>query len=1312
MKPKTTIRFAFPLASALAALLAISNAHAASLYWDIDDATAGAGGTAPAGSWTAGGTTWGTSPNGSVATPATTTGATDDLFFSAGVNATGAYGITLTDTQNAGSLTFQDGTATISGASGVITLGGTGIVNVTNSLLAAPNTAVIGANTDTLIDGSTGLTKVGVGTLTLNGTAVNTFTGGLIVNGGTLGLNFANLVTPTDLINTGNTLGLGGGNLSITGNAAGTTIQTLGNVTINSGGGSILVNPNGGTATNITLGSLTTTASGGSLAVGKALSAGVGTTTITTTTDKDATTGIYGGRVVFADGTANTGYDWATTVDLASPFGLSAYAGYAALDTVTVGNVTDTANSRITAGAAVPAASNRTTNSLKFENPLTAQILDLVAGNTLTLSSGGLLFTGAGVAQGPRINNGSITAGNGSGSYDLVVHQYNASSTIAIGSIGSTINNNTTINSNIGNNGPDAVTLVKNGPGGLLVGGANTFTGGIVINQGNVAFNSATAINNNAITFNANSTVHTFGGSSTSGNITLNNGSQVTILNNNSSFTVTGNVLGSGGISAANGGQGAITLNLSGTGNTFTGPLRITHNNGTQAATINVGSLVDTDTLGSGNITFGAGTASSINHTFGLSSTAIAPLILNNRRFELAGDQANQQINNASGQALTVNNDLLVVGSRAKNLVLGSTSTGISTFAGVIANHPTPTAVGTVPIAVRQTAAVAAGGALTLASVEGIVAGATISGTGIAASTTIATVNPFTRQVTLSLATTGGIALGTNFTIPGVVNSISVNKAGAGTGAWVLSGNNTYTGPTQLTGGALNLQNINALGGTGVGTLVANIATVQLQGGFSYAAEPLIFAPGTAGSAMLHNISDSNTWNGPITSNTATGTNVSRIQSDAGTMTLAGFITISGSVHQFVFQGNGAITTTGQITGVGRVTSGATGTGVRTVSNDSNNFTGAVNVNGGTLAFTSIDNVGAASSALGAPVLADATIQLAAATTAGALRYVGTAGGGHTSDRVINLASTTGAATIEANGTGPLVFTSAMTATGAGIKTLTLGGSNTGNNTLGGAIVDNSVTNITSLSKDGAGKWILSGANTYTGNTTVNTGTLELADNAQLKFVLGAASGTNNSIAGAGTVTLEGDFVIDTTAANALPAGSSWTLENVGSLPGAYGANFTVVGFTNAGSDTWTKANGATVYTFDETTGILTLSAAGGYSSWQAANGTGLAIDLDHDGDGVPNGVEYFLFGSGNSTGFTALPTVVGNTVTWTKAAVGYSGNYTTDFVVETSSTLIGVWGTAALGANPGEVVISGNDVIYTFPAGPRNFARLKVTGP
>ncbi len=119
------------------------------------------------------------------------------------------------------------------------------------------------------------------------------------------------------------------------------------------------------------------------------------------------------------------------------------------------------------------------------------------------------------------------------------------------------------------------------------------------------------------------------------------------------------------------------------------------------------------------------------------------------------------------------------------------------------------------------------------------------------------------------------------------------------------------------------------------------------------------------------------------------------------------------------------------------------------------------------------------------------------------------------------------------------------------------------------------------LYKDGGNALTLTGTNTYTGSAVVNAGTFALVDNAQLTFVLGATSGSSNRISGAGAVTLDGDFAIDTSAADVLSSGS-WTLENVPSLTGAYGSNFTVVGFTDIGGDMWRENPvGSKLYTFE-----------------------------------------------------------------------------------------------------------------------------------
>ncbi len=135
------------------------------------------------------------------------------------------------------------------------------------------------------------------------------------------------------------------------------------------------------------------------------------------------------------------------------------------------------------------------------------------------------------------------------------------------------------------------------------------------------------------------------------------------------------------------------------------------------------------------------------------------------------------------------------------------------------------------------------------------------------------------------------------------------------------------------------------------------------------------------------------------------------------------------------------------------------------------------------------------------------------------------------------------------------------------------------------------------LAKNGLGTLELAAVNTYTGNTVVNVGTLSLLTGGQMKFVLGSASGSNNSITGAGGAALDGTFVIDRTAALPLSSGS-WTIEDVAGLTTAYGENFSVAGFTDIGNDQWRVTDGPKRWTFTETTGTLVLETVASNLSW------------------------------------------------------------------------------------------------------------------
>jgi hypothetical protein len=139
-----------------------------------------------------------------------------------------------------------------------------------------------------------------------------------------------------------------------------------------------------------------------------------------------------------------------------------------------------------------------------------------------------------------------------------------------------------------------------------------------------------------------------------------------------------------------------------------------------------------------------------------------------------------------------------------------------------------------------------------------------------------------------------------------------------------------------------------------------------------------------------------------------------------------------------------------------------------------------------------------------------------------------------------------------------------------------------------------------------------------------------------------------------------------------------------------------------------------TVNAFVPTAAMSAITNISGFSKWQSANATAQSIDLDHDTDGVPNGIEFFLGGGTNTSGPTTLPGISKNngvlSITWGKSAT-YSGIYGIDYWVETSNTLTGIWTLETLGGN---VTVSGNEVKYTYPTplGTKKFTRLRVTGP
>ena len=172
------------------------------------------------------------------------------------------------------------------------------------------------------------------------------------------------------------------------------------------------------------------------------------------------------------------------------------------------------------------------------------------------------------------------------------------------------------------------------------------------------------------------------------------------------------------------------------------------------------------------------------------------------------------------------------------------------------------------------------------------------------------------------------------------------------------------------------------------------------------------------------------------------------------------------------------------------------GAGTWSLANAGNSYTGATTIQQGVLSTGSIGNIGAGASALGNPgSAATGLIVLGAGNNTGTLLYTGPS---QSTDRTIQVNSSTntntGGAGITNDGSGPLTFTAATfneayVLASTVTRTLTLAGTNGG--TVQGVVQDNSLTGKIAIAKSGAGTWLLTGTNTYTGNTTINGGALQ-----------------------------------------------------------------------------------------------------------------------------------------------------------------------------------------------------------------------------
>ena len=273
----------------------------------------------------------------------------------------------------------------------------------------------------------------------------------------------------------------------------------------------------------------------------------------------------------------------------------------------------------------------------------------------------------------------------------------------------------------------------------------------------------------------------------------------------------------------------------------------------------------------------------------------------------------------------------------------------------------------------------------------------------------------------------------------------------------------------------------------------------------------------------------------------------------------------------------------------------------------------------------------------------------------GILNYTGT---GTSTDRQIQMGTNAvgfGGGAIFNNGSGNLVFGNSTSFTGGtvtaaiGARTLTLGGGN-GTNEIVGTIANNNGNSTVGLTKVGASTWKLTGANTFTGDTLVNAGTLALNNALALQnSALNTAGAGNINVTGFTTPTL-GGLKGGTALASVITSGygsvTNLTLNNNAGATSTYSGIIAdgAAGMTVTKTGTGTQIlSGANTYTGATTinAGILQFAnnAAGSSTPSIAVNNAGSTLAVNYGGgsDYIQPQVDTLLLNTTFGTATTAF---------------------------------------------------------------------------
>ncbi|MFL6584104.1 MAG: autotransporter-associated beta strand repeat-containing protein [Chthoniobacterales bacterium] len=1072
-----------------------------------------------------------------------------------------------------GGIVAINSASSLGGASGSLTINA-GTLEVTNSF-ATTRAMTLGNASSTIqvdpsqtytvnsaIGGSGFLNKTGLGTLVLG--ANNTFSGGTNINAGTISIS-----ADGNLGSNGAKPTINAGTLEVTNSFATNRAFTIGDatstfqvdsgvsLTLNSnitgsgslnktGAGTLVLGGNnlGYTgATNIQQGTLQITKQGKHLPNTTSLNVTGGTLDLQTFGEQVGAVTLASGSIIGTGANSLTG----TSFNMQSGSVSANLAGTAALTKTTSGTVTLTGNNTYSGGTTINAG------NLAIDK---ASSLGALSANT-TINGGTLEL----LANKNVSTNRTFSLGDPNATF-----QVDSGATLNISSV---INNAATPGS-----------LTKAGGGTLILSAptANTY-GGVgqttSINDGvlQVARDNLLGNASNTITFDGTGfgTLRIGGPGFTTARSVVMNSSGIVDTNNNNA-AITGVISGSGVFTKA----GVGTLTLSGL-NTYGGGTSIIGGN---SSILSVSSAAN---LGTGPVTISGGSVLATTGTMSLSSGINLGAIGGNAQPD--GAAVSGILNVAAGTTLTESG--IIGGGRLMKDGLGTLDLlGTNTYSGGTYLHN-----GTLVVHNANSLGVQSNPANPFSSALTIDNGATLS---------VASSFVGYPGRGILIGTGGGvfnIATGVTQFNNGPIANVSGQTGGftkTGLGTQGLGGTNTFIGNVNLNAGVLSISRDANLGATANRLLMTGGTTLRIEDGLdNFGATPSTPVLATFTSNRQFNL--------------GTGNDTIEVKNFADTNTSFG---VGGAPARPGPHLN-TFTISGLLTGAGTLVK--EGDGKLVLSNASNNYTGGTIVNAGTLSVNAAADLGLNTTSVA--INNNATLQATASFASSRSILLGTTGGAvggvidvTGSNNLNELGVVSGAGSLGKTGTGTLTLQGTNTFSGGlfinggtvsangnaalGALTPTMGSSayaihlanggtlQTTFNSIGDKRQLDLVSGVSTLDvtsgftyqrdalvsgaggfvKTGSGTEILTNANTYSGGTTINGGTLQV-------------NNTSGSGTGGGALTVNSGGTLSGLAANGFAnAGTvsgNVTVNGGGKLLARSGTTFTFGGLTlNAGSST------------------------------------------------------------------------------------------------------------------------------------------------